>query len=296
MSNSKDIKSFEFFVSVAELIEKARRFVGRTADLTMCVTYYELGRMIVEEEQSGKARAEYGKRLLKELSSYLKERFGRGFSETNLKNARTFYQVYSSSIRQIASDELENGFIKPIQQRLFTELSKDKNMQIRQTLSDQSYPFNLSWSHYLILMRIKNEQERRFYEIEATKQQWTYEQLQRQYGSSLYERLALSRDKSKVKKLANEGYTIEKPSDLLKNPLILEFTGLEEKSEYSEDDLEKALISKIDFFFRELGKGFFYSKQDKNGLHLTKIILKLTLLCITEYYNVMYYLILRQKS
>ncbi|MDR0307199.1 MAG: DUF1016 N-terminal domain-containing protein [Chitinispirillales bacterium] len=143
-------KSNDFFETVAHLIDQARRFVSRTADLTMCITYFEVGRMIIEEEQGGKARAEYGRGLLKELSKYLNERFGKGFSETNLKNARTFYKVYSSLIRQTPSDELGN----------------DSKKRKRHTASDQLYPFNLSWSHYLILMRIKNENERKFYEIE----------------------------------------------------------------------------------------------------------------------------------
>jgi hypothetical protein len=140
-------KKNDFFEKVAQIIEQARKYVGRTADLTMCITYFEIGRMIVEQEQGGKARAEYGK----------------GFSETNLKNARTFYQTYASSIGQTPSAKLDL-------------------VQKGQTLSDF---FTLSWSHYLILMRIKNKQERNFYEIESAKQQWTFRQLQRQYGSSL---------------------------------------------------------------------------------------------------------------
>ena len=192
-----------FFDDVANVIEQARRFVGRAADLTMCVTYFEIGRMIVEEEQGGKARAEYGKGLLAELSKYLTERFRRGFSESTLKNARKFYQVYSPSIRQ--------------------------------TLFAESYPFTLSWSHYLILMRIKNDDER----------------------------LALSRDKEGVMRLAKEGQTLEKPDDMLKNPFVFEFAGLSEDSKYSETDLEQALIDKLSQFLLELGKGFLYEGRQK---------------------------------
>jgi predicted nuclease of restriction endonuclease-like (RecB) superfamily len=112
-------------------------------------------------------------------------------------------------------------------------------------------------------MRIKNEDERRFYEIEATKQQWTCRALQRQYGSSLYERLALSRDKEGVMRLAKEGQTVEKPDDLLKNPFILEFSGLEENSSYSENKLEQALLNKLEKFLLELGKGFLYEARQK---------------------------------
>jgi predicted nuclease of restriction endonuclease-like (RecB) superfamily len=115
----------------------------------------------------------------------------------------------------------------------------------------------------MILMRIENSEERRFYEIEAINQQWTFRQLQRQYGSSLYERLALSRDKAEVMRLANKGQTLEKPRDVLKNPLVLEFLGMNEKAEYSESDLETAIISKLQTFLLELGKGFLFEARQK---------------------------------
>jgi predicted nuclease of restriction endonuclease-like (RecB) superfamily len=127
----------------------------------------------------------------------------------------------------------------------------------------ESYPFKLSWSHYLILMRIENEQERRFYEIEAINEQWPYRHLQRQYGSSLYQRLALSRNKDEIMRLANEGQVIEKPRDILKNPLVLEYLGMEERNGYSESDLETAIINKLQDFLLELGKGFLFEGRQK---------------------------------
>jgi len=272
MDKQNDISTPDFFEGLAQLIESARTHVGRTADLTMCVTYFEIGRMIVEEEQGGKARAEYGKKLLANLSAYLKERVGKGFSETTLKNSREFFKVYSPSIGQTMSAQLEgNGKSQTmltkssdsIRQAMLDELSKNEQTRIGQALLAQSYPFSLSWSHYLVLMRINNDDERKFYEIEAQKQQWDYRYLQRQYGSSLYERLALSREKDTVMKLASEGQTIEKPQDLLKNPLSLEFLGMEEKPQYSESDLESAMISKLQQFLLELGKGFLYEARQK---------------------------------
>jgi predicted nuclease of restriction endonuclease-like (RecB) superfamily len=265
--------SLTFFEGVAQIIEKARAHVGRTADLAMCLTYFEVGRMIVEEEQGGKARAEYGRGLLKELSKFLGMRVGKGFSETNLRNARKFYQIYSPLIQQTASAEFENSSKKRIQQTMSAEFQRGQSLLAifdqtttaakNQALISRFYPFTLSWSHYLILMRIKDDQERRFYEIEATKQQWTYKQLQRQYGSSLYERLALSRDKDAVMKLAKDGQTIEKPRDVLKNPLVLEFLGMAERTEYSESDLETAIIGKLQEFLLELGKGFLFEARQK---------------------------------
>jgi len=252
-----------FFENVAQIIEKARRFVGRTADLTMCVTYYEIGRLIVEEEQGGKARAEYGKKLLTELSDYLSKRVGKGFSVSTLTSARKFYTVYASEISQTMFTKLANNENKQKSQTMFTILDEKNITEKSSTSSDQLYPFNLSWSHYLILMRIKNVDERRFYEIEAARQGWTFRQLQRQYGSSLYERLALSKDKEEVMRLAKEGLHMENPRDMLKNPLVLEFLDLTEDTAYSETDLETAIISKLSQFLLELGKGFLFEARQK---------------------------------
>jgi predicted nuclease of restriction endonuclease-like (RecB) superfamily len=249
----------EFFDNVANIIEQARAYIGRTADLTMCVTYFEIGRMIVEEEQGGKARAEYGQGLLKELSAYLTGKLGRGYSLSTLKNAKRFYNVYAPSVKKSSPPEA----LEQKGQTMFSLFDNPASRQKSQTLLAQSYPFTLGWSHYLILMRIDNPDERRFYEIEATKQQWTFRQLQRQRGSSLYERLALSRNKNEVLRLAKEGQVIENNRDVLKNPLVLEFLGMVERSEYSESDLEKAIISKLQDFLLELGKGFLYEARQK---------------------------------
>jgi hypothetical protein len=194
----------EFFDKVAALVEQARSFVGRTVDLTMCVTYYEVGRMIVEEEQGGKARAEYGRGLVKELSGHLTTKFGKGFSLTNLKQAKKFYLVYSPYVFTSLPAKSTKG-------QTATDL-----LQLSQKGQTPSDLFNVTWSHYLILMRIDNPDERRFYEIEAAKEQWSVKYLSRQAGSSLYERLALSRDKEAVMRLAKEGQTVSKPQDILK--------------------------------------------------------------------------------
>ena len=252
-----------FFGKVVKIIEQARAHVGRIADLTMCVTYFEVGRIIVEEEQGGKARAKYSRGLLKELSSFLGERFGKGYSVSTLTNARKFYQAYAPAISQTLFAKLEAGKTAKKSQTLFAKFKSKGVALTGQALSAEAYPFTLSWSHYLILMRIDNEQERRFYEIEATRQQWTFRQLQRQYGSSLYERLALSRDKGEVMKLTKEGQTIEKSRDMLKNPLVLEFLGMDERAKYSESELETAIISKLQAFLLELGKGFLFEARQK---------------------------------
>ncbi len=135
-------------------------------------------------------------------------------------------------------------------QTLFGQLEKEK-------------PFLLSWSHYLLLMRIKNEDERSFYEIESAKSGWSIRTLQRQYNSSLYERLALSRDKEAVMRLAKEGNIIAKPEDIVKQPTVLEFLGMEEKTEYSETELESAIIDKLQKFLLEMGKGYLFEARQK---------------------------------
>ncbi len=159
--------------------------------------------------------------------------------------------------------------------RQFFTAYVDRDLSIRQTLSSElksienesgkvkSLNFTLNWSHYLILMRIENTAERNFYEIEATKENWSERHLSRQYQSSLYERLALSRNKEEVMKLASEGHTVIKPEDILKNPLTLEFLGMEEKDSYTESELEHAIISKIQQFLLELGKGFLFEARQK---------------------------------
>ncbi len=185
----------------------------------MVYAYYEIGGRIYEEEQQGKERAAYGKYLLKELSEYLSNRFGKGFSVTNLKQMRKFYLTYvDDQIGQTISDQFKN---------LPTVSSGRK--------------FFLSWSHYLKLMRISNKDERHFYEIEAAKNNWSLAEMKRQFDSSLYERLALSTNKDKVTRLAMEGQIIEMPEDAVKDPYVLEFLGLPELPEYSETELEKGL-------------------------------------------------------
>ena len=203
-------------------------------NISMVYSYYEVGRAIIEEEQNGKQRAEYGKTILKELSKRLTESLGKGFSVENLKLMRRFYIVYSKDqIGQKVSTQFEN---LPV--------------------TREGRKFFLSFSHYVFLMRIPNIGERHFYEIEAAHNGWGIKELERQYDSALYERLALSRDKEGIERLSTEGQIIEKPEDLLKDPYVLEFTGLPELAKYSETDLETKIIDHLQEFLLELGRGF----------------------------------------
>ena len=260
MNAGKNIDK-HIIANVAERIERliadARIHVARSVNITEVITKYEIGRIIVEIVQEGEERATYGKQLLQGVSELLTKRLGKGWSVETLKICRRFYQIYS--VKQIGytlSTQL------PAKDLLNTveQIQKVDNTPIK---TFDNYQFTLSWSHYVVLMRIESDDERNFYEIECQKQDWSVRQLQRQYNSSLYERLALSRDKDAVMQLAQEGQTVSKPEDILKNPLTLEFLGLKPEAVYSESKLETAIIDKLQQFMLELGKGFLFEARQK---------------------------------
>ena len=256
---SKDLQNKILFQQVVELLQNARQEVLRTVNQTMTITYFEIGRMIVEEEQSGKDRAEYGKKILKGLSEELKKEFGKGFSTDNLENMRKFYLAYSISESLTRILQITNS------PSLMTN-SESVKLEESQTTKTQSLIsfFKLTWTHYVFLMRIEDEKERRFYEIESEKYNWSVRELKRQYDSALYTRLALSRDKEGVLKLSEQGQIIEKPKDIIKDPYILEFLGLPELHQYSESELEEEIINKLENFLLELGHGFtFVARQQR---------------------------------
>lgn len=226
---------------ISTLLNHARQRTIQTINTTLVQTYFNIGKMIVEDEQNGEHRAEYGKSQLKFLSQHLTTEFGKGFSERNLQNMRQFYLSYSQ------------------QRELIKNVSED--LHISQTLSAE---FQLSWSHYQKLMRITDPYERHFYEIESIKNNWSLRELERQYDSALFTRLALSKDQKEISTLALKGQIFEKPSDLIKDPYVLEFLGLPELQRYSESELEQKLIDKLEHFLLELGSGFtFVNRQQR---------------------------------
>lgn len=241
---------------ISLLIEEARRNVTACINIAEVYTKYRIGQYIIEEEQTGNRRATYGKKVLQDLSLRLTQQFGNGWSVDTLEKCRTFYRIYSNSATMLRNSESQAGS----ENQYDTYLTPISATLLRK--SDAPL-FTLSWSHYLILMRIDNDDERRFYEIESSKENWSVRQLSRQVGSSLYERLALSRNKEEVMRLSKEGQTIEKPSDIIKNPLSLEFLGLKPDASYSESKLENAIIDKLQQFLLELGKGFLFEARQK---------------------------------
>ena len=246
------------FERISALIEEARKRVVTTVNIAEVYTKYGIGQYIVEDEQQGEYRAQYGKQVLQNLSARLTDRFGDGWSYPNLRKIRQFYLTYSNLINGV--DQIES---KNAKQCLSNSDSAIDVTSLSKQIVTPEPVFTLSWSHYLILMRIENADARRFYEIECTQQQWSVRQLGRQVGSSLYERLALSRNKDEVMRLAREGQTIEKPSDVIKNPITLEFLGLKPDSVYTESKLENAIIGKMQQFLLELGKGFLFEARQK---------------------------------
>ncbi len=245
---------------IRELIRSARRAVAKSVDLIQVLTNFEIGHRIVEHEQGGKERAEYGSAVLKALADALTGEFGKGFSKRNLEYMRRFYLTYQErQITQTTSAQLEKGQSPSGEWLLSTILSQKLPANAQRV----SAPFSLSWSHYVFLIGIKDSNERNFYEIEATGQQWSLRELKRQFDAGLFERLALSRDKEGVKQLAAQGQIVTRPEDLLKEPYVLEFLGLEEKVKYSESDLENAIIDKLEHFLLELGRGFLFEARQK---------------------------------
>ena len=250
------------FIEIRELILDARKIITRGVDLAHVLTNYEIGRRIVDHEQGGIERAEYGKGILKELSARLTDEFGRGFSRSNLEYMRKFYLVYRDRIprkSQMTSGELQ------MSDKSQMVSGKSEHMLFGQAMIMQkgSWPFQLSWSQYVFLISIDNEDERNFYEIESAADSWTLPELRRQLSSGLYERLALSREKEDIQRLAREGQIVTGQKEILKDPYVLEFLGLEEKARYSETELDTAIIDKLEHFLLELGKGFLFEARQK---------------------------------
>lgn len=227
-------------------IDIARSAVQRSIDTEMVNAYFNIGKEIVEEEQNGYERAEYGSFILKELSQKLALKYAKGFGISTLKDIRQFYLVYESQISHSVRGQS-------------LEVSNDSYLQAD---SIRGY-FKLGWIHYRALMRVSRLEARQFYEIEAIKNNWSGRELERQIGSLLFDRLAMSKDKEGLMKLVSKGQEIESPAEAIKDPMILEFLNLPESHRLVESKLEEALISNLQKFLMELGKGFSFVARQK---------------------------------
>jgi predicted nuclease of restriction endonuclease-like (RecB) superfamily len=210
---------------VVPIIEGAKNRVLKAINQEIVQTYWQIGKEIVEEEQDGKDRAEYGKALIETLSQQLTEQYGKGYTKRNLRAMRQFYRSY---------------------------------------VNWHAVRAELTWTHYRLLIAIEEAEKRSFYELECINSQWSTRELDRQINSLLFERLTLSKEKSEVLEIAKEGQVIAEPKDLVKDPYVLEFLGLPQSSKLYEKDLESGLIEHLQQFLLELGKGFsFVARQQR---------------------------------
>lgn len=227
------------YTRVSGHIDRARQGIQRTIDFEMVKAYWLMGQEIVEEEQYGRERAEYGKAVLKTLSTKLQQRYLKGFGVDTLEQARKFYITYQSYGTSKKSDALRRKSKIPV------------------------FDPKLSWTHYRTLMRIQRPEVRKFYAIEASNNNWSSRELERQVGSLLFDRLAKSKDKAGLLKLIHKGQEISNPEDAIKEPLVLEFLSIPESHRLVESKLEEALISNLQKFLQELGKGFAFVARQK---------------------------------
>ncbi len=212
------------YYNIRQILEKARSTAYRAVNSAMVRAYWEIGRVIVEEEQNGKARAGYGDFLIKNISAKLSIDYGAGFDERNLWYMKSFYS-YFRKVNALRSE--------------------------------------LTWTHYRLLLKVENTGARGFYMNECINSNWSTRELERQINSLLFERLAFSKNKKKVKMLSTKGQILKKTSDIVKDPYVLEFLGMKENKDYLEKDLENALISKLRQFLLELGNGFSFVERQK---------------------------------
>ncbi|MBI4777808.1 DUF1016 domain-containing protein [Candidatus Desantisbacteria bacterium] len=216
-----------FISEIKEIIAQSRKQAVRSVDFQRVLMYWHIGKSIFEEEQHGKERADYGDYLIKNMAKELEPEYGSGFSVRILEISRQFYRTY------------------PIANALRSQLN---------------------WGQYRLLLRIRNQDKREYYLLEAVNNSWTARELERQINSSLYERLLLSNDKEAVLSVARKEKIPEEPQEIIKDPMVLEFLGLERKAKYYERDLETAIINHLQTFLLELGNGFSFVARQKRIL------------------------------
>ena len=255
---STESAALALYGRVRDILQAARNQAARSVNTAQVVANWLIGREIVEDEQRGQHRADYGARLLAGLSSQLSVDFGRGYSVDNLEAFRQFYIDYPQLISETVSRKL--GYSG--------QVDGNSDTPSRSSADPDWVPgvlhAGLSWSHYRALLRIGRSEARAFYEIEAIRNAWSVRELSRQTASLLYDRLAKSKDKKGLMRLATQGHEVLQPVDALKDPVVMEFLGLPASSKLVESRLEQALVSNLQTFLLELGRGFaFVSRQER---------------------------------
>ena len=253
------------FGRVAEILEQSRASVVRSVNSQMVLAYWHIGGEIVQVLQSGVDRAGYGRGVLEGLSQRLGQRYGKGFSATNLRYFRLFYQAYADRTPEIRHKPCDELPAAPRETKHHKEgdVLADLSLAVEHADRIRGFSSGLSWSHYRTLTQVEHRSERLFYEIEAEKEGWSVPHLERQIHSLLFARLLKSRDKAGVLSMATRGQIIEKPVDALKDPYVLDFLDLPDTNKLHESDLEAAIIRQLQEFLLELGKGFAFVARQK---------------------------------
>lgn len=254
--------SDRLFDRIASILEQARANVVRSVNSEMIIAYWLIGREMVQELQSGEERAEYGQQLVKELSSKLTGKYGKGFSTTNLWYFRQFYIVFSDRKPEIRHKPC-GEFASTEKLRKPCGVLEDMGLAIEKSETIQGFSPRLSWSHYRVLTKVEHLNARLFYEIEAEKEGWSVPVLERQIHSFLFVRLLKSRDKDGVMALTRKGQLINSPVDTMKDPYILDFLGIPDGQKLHESKMEEAIIGNMQSFLLELGKGFAFVARQK---------------------------------
>jgi predicted nuclease of restriction endonuclease-like (RecB) superfamily len=263
----------KFYNNVADIQLQAKNYALRVSNFAAVLANWHTGRLIVEEEQNGKERAEYGTFIIKELSESLTTDFGKGYDITNLKLFRKFYLEFQLWTLENPKGEIVHNLMPE-----FELLEKgDKSCHLLQNKDNNDITFytlriDLTWSHYRILMRVENPKARQYYIYEAANENWNVEQLKRQINSFYYERLLTSNDRQAVINEAKQNLTTlaTTPKDILKDPNIFEFLGLKQDHRYLEQELEQAIIDNLQNFLLEFGKGFAFVSRQQHILTETK--------------------------
>ncbi|MFA5371350.1 MAG: PDDEXK nuclease domain-containing protein [Sideroxydans sp.] len=276
------VASTPLYGRVRDILESARSNVARTVNTTQVIANWLIGREIVEEEQQGKRKAGYGEQLLNDLSVLLQSDFGKGYSATNLRWFRQFYLEFPALIEIHHAVRDESVLKLGIAEKAFHHALRDKSETASrksgvaanapsmsldgrsQSWSPGQLNLKLSWTHYRVLLRVGRTEARNFYEIEAANNAWSAREMERQISSLLFDRLAKSKDKKGLMRMAMHGHEVVQPIDVLKDPVVLEFLDLPESPRLQESKLEQALIGNLETFLMELGKGFaFVSRQER---------------------------------
>ena len=262
MSGLQHAPEEHLYARIAAILDESRSRVARSINTSMVHAYWHIGHEIVEVEQRGAERAGYGEGLMKRVAKRIAARFGKGFSLASLKRMRQFYLAFPSGSALVgtgarkgstllslsaAADGVENG-------SAVLSLSLDSSLL---------FPPSLAWSHYLVLLRVTRPEARAFYEIEAARESWSVRELERQVGALLFDRLAKNKNPEQVLELARKGQRVSVPSDVLKDPFVLEFADLRENPSAQERDLEQAIIDRLEDFLLEMGRGFCFVARQK---------------------------------